>query len=305
MSKIAFVRIAEGLGNQMFMYASSYALSKKFNFKLFIDCESGFFKKKNQARGQKYLLNIFNITAPLAKQEFLFNNYIKDIKRKFLKKTDLLRKNKFFLLEKLDSEKKTSFYNFDFTQKFANKIYIEGHFESENYFLDFKKEVLKNFTIKNKFVNCKNKFIPLLKKNNSVSIHVRVHRFTGELNERKDILNINKSNQFTNSSIVYAKKGMDFFKKNSKNPVFFVWSNDINYISNKFKNYNCIFINNNNNIVDDFYLFSLSKHFIVSPSSFHWWGAWLNQNPGKICLRPKNLNPSNNTDFWPTSWIPI
>ena len=59
----------------------------------------------------------------------------------------------------------------------------------------------------------------------------------------------------------------------------------------------------NNNLINDFYLFSFAKHFIVSPSSFHWWGAWLNQNPNKICVRPSaNLNPSNNKDFWPETW---
>ena len=48
-----------------------------------------------------------------------------------------------------------------------------------------------------------------------------------------------------------------------------------------------------------FYLFSLCKNFIVGPTLFHWWGAWLNQNTNKLCFRPKNLNPSNNGDFWP------
>ena len=40
------VRIAEGLGNQLFMYAHAYALSKKINYKLYIDNESCLFKKK-------------------------------------------------------------------------------------------------------------------------------------------------------------------------------------------------------------------------------------------------------------------
>ena len=286
MNKIAIVRIAEGLGNQMFMFATAYAFSKYFNIKLFIDNESGFFKKKNKARGQKYLLNIFNIKNPIAKQDYLFNNYFKDIKRKFLKKTDFFRKYKYFLLEKSLPNKKTFFSNFDFTNDFTNQFYIEGHFESENYFTKFKQDIFKIFTIKDKLINYKNEFIPLLKKNNSVSIHIRAHRFTDEPHQKRKISNFNKSIQFTNSSINYAKKGMDFFKKNIKNPVFFVWSNDISYISDKFDNYNCIFIKNNS-LIDDFYLFSLSKHFIVSPSCFHWWGAWLNQSPGKICLRPK------------------
>ena len=63
----------------------------------------------------------------------------------------------------------------------------------------------------------------------------------------------------------------------------------------------------NENLIEDFNLFSFCKHFIVGPSTFHWWGAWLNKNSKKICLRPKNelLNPSNNLDFWPERWIPI
>ena len=40
------VRIAEGLGNQLFMYANSLALAKKINYDLLIDNESGYFQKK-------------------------------------------------------------------------------------------------------------------------------------------------------------------------------------------------------------------------------------------------------------------
>ena len=36
MNKNLIVRIAEGLGNQLFMYAHAYALSKKLNCKLYI-----------------------------------------------------------------------------------------------------------------------------------------------------------------------------------------------------------------------------------------------------------------------------
>ena len=48
-----------------------------------------------------------------------------------------------------------------------------------------------------------------------------------------------------------------------------------------------------------------AKHFIVGPTPFHWWGSWLNENPDKICLRPSNINPSHNRDFWPEKWTSI
>jgi hypothetical protein len=67
-----------------------------------------------------------------------------------------------------------------------------------------------------------------------------------------------------------------------------------------------IFIKNKKNkILNDFDLFKYSKHFIVGPTSFHWWGAWLNSNKDSLCIRPLNLNVSNNKDLWPEAWLPV
>ena len=41
----------------------------------------------------------------------------------------------------------------------------------------------------------------------------------------------------------------------------------------------------------DFYLFSLCKNFIVGPSTFHWWGAWLNNNEEKVVIAPTEWHP--------------
>ena len=79
---------------------------------------------------------------------------------------------------------------------------------------------------------------------------------------------------------------------------------DINLIKKYFNPSIFEFINTKNDI-HDFYLFSFCKHFIVSPSSYHWMGAWLNKNENKICLRPNYMTPSNNINFWPEKWIKI
>ena len=48
----------------------------------------------------------------------------------------------------------------------------------------------------------------------------------------------------------------------------------------------------NNDLAMDFYLFTLCKNFIVGPSTFHWWGAWLNENIKKINRRIKSASAS-------------
>ena len=46
MEKKLIVRIAEGLGNQLFMYANAYSIARDLGYDLLIDSKSGYFKKK-------------------------------------------------------------------------------------------------------------------------------------------------------------------------------------------------------------------------------------------------------------------
>ena len=161
---------------------------------------------------------------------------------------------------------------------------------------------LKNiFKVKESLINNKNKYIDDLTQNNSVSICIRQNRYSeGKLK------NDHKSSKFTKDTIEYVDRAVKYVKQKVNNPKFFVWSNDFNNLNEYFNKNEFTFIENQENkALNDFHLFSYSKHFIVGPTSFHWWGAWLNDNPDKICIRPSNINPSNNKDFWPNSWINI
>ena len=75
MEKKIIVKVAAGLGNQMFMYAHSYALARELGYQLLIDDTSGFFQKKNTTHERIYSLNFFNINSQIASREFKFDNY--------------------------------------------------------------------------------------------------------------------------------------------------------------------------------------------------------------------------------------
>ena len=302
MDKKIIVKVAAGLGNQMFMYANALSLSNRFNYKLFIDNTSGFFQNKNKTFGREYGLNIFNISANLAENTDKYDNYLSHNYKKMLKFLNKYQKKKSFLTDPKGIGKKTFYEKIDYL--LTNKVYLEGYFESEKYFFDLKSKLIEEFKIKKNFIDKNNKYINLLTESNSVSIHIRRNRFV-EPQYFKNRGTEPKKDMRLQDIINYINKAVSHFENKIDKPKFFIWSNDFSDLDKIFDKNKFIFVENNNHIID-FYLFGFAKHFIVSPSSFHWWGAWLNQNPNKICIRPSdNLNPSNNKDFWPDSWAII
>ena len=310
MTKRIIVEIAEGLGNQLFMYAHAYSMAKKLNYELFIDNQSGYSFKKNTLREhQKYMLDSFNIVQNYAPNEFIYDKLHKKIKKKFLILIDKFSNKQVFFKEKsikLNNSKIVQNYTNLSEINFSDNIYVQGNFENYEYFNEFKNDLSNFFTTKNELINHKNSIVEQLSNNNSISIHIRRNRFSDQIGLTDTVKNKEKSDIFTNQTIDYINRSINFIEKKVQNPQYFIWTNDyedFDKLSNRLiiKKYYLI----NENVINDFDLFQYAKHFIVGPSSFHWWGAWLNKNLDKICIRPSNLNPSNNENFWPKDWISI
>jgi hypothetical protein len=58
------------------------------------------------------------------------------------------------------------------------------------------------------------------------------------------------------------------------------------------------------------YLQSRCRDFICSPSTYSWWGAWLNRYPDRIIVAPSEGPfrpgaPVTNGDYWPETWVKI
>ena len=309
MNKKLTVEIAEGLGNQIFMYAHAYSLSKELDYNLFIDNKSGYSKNKNLLRShQKYMLGNFNLYGNIADNSMIYDTDFKRFQKKLKLFFDIFSEKKSFIIEKntqINYKKFAEpFISIDKT-KINNNLYVQGNFENSNYFNKYRSELCKILVPKKEIVNENNSLINRIKSSNSVSLHIRRNRFSDQI-KSKTSKNIKKSDIFTENIINYINNSIDFINSKVQNPEYFIWSNNhdnivplINKI--KAKNYTLV----NNDVINDFNLFRYCKHFIVGPSSFHWWGAWLNENPDKICIRPSNINPSNNENFWPNDWISI
>ena len=91
----------------------------------------------------------------------------------------------------------------------------------------------------------------------------------------------------------YFRKAVDLVKKRHKNPTFFVFSDDPERAQSEMDFLNGSIIVKGFAEVKSLRLMSLCHHFIISNSSFSWWGAYLSENSKKMVIAPDRWVNSN------------
>ena len=171
--------------------------------------------------------------------------------------------------------------------------------------------ILKEFSFKKEIINQNSSFIDRIKNSNSVSIHLRQDKFLPS----EGHVNLAKLNsEFLSNNIEIIKKGVNYFNKTLEKPMYFVWSTSFKPLKEIIPSENIIFVDENvaKEPAYNLYLMSQCQHFILSPSTLHYWAAYLSKNNNKICLAPKNIKNisgyysfSNNKDIKADWWKEI
>lgn len=160
------VRIKGGLGNQLFQYAAAYALAKRLNQDVRLDIS---FYPNQTLRG--YKLEYLNIEkSEIANKfplsiSFLKNRYINKGLRMLHVST--IGKHPLYLLETL-SDIVPQYYSVN-----SNDIYIDGYYQSEKYFKEYKNELIKqfsqNYNPEKEYLEC----LDEIKRTTSIAVHLR------------------------------------------------------------------------------------------------------------------------------------
>ncbi|MFW3355555.1 alpha-1,2-fucosyltransferase [Aliarcobacter butzleri] len=327
------VNIKGGLGNQMFQYATGKSLSIRKNTRLVIN------KKKHNLDDNVYQLDKFkinleylekesieNITKPDENYKVLLNILIKYIKNNKILLYFMRMIKKYFMKFLPDSE---AYYNpkhyfkehkeKEWTTNYKEELFdvsipcvIEGYFPSYKYFKDIEENIKKDFSelsVELSFIG--ENILEQIENSNSVSIHFR----------RGDAVDNNEVARWYEGIVTnnYYRNSVNYMVKKIGNPHFFIFSNDMSYVKENFRNItkldssiNITFVEHNDSSTgyEDLFLMSKCKHNITTgASSFAWWAAFLNNNSSKIVLRTKevNGNPRYNfpSDYYPISWIVV
>jgi hypothetical protein len=288
-----------GLGNQMFQYACGKALALKHNTSLFSDLSS-LNKNTDSSRTTKRsfeLLEVFKINIIEASVADL-----KSVKPILYRATNVfafklgfkgIQMSKYFIENKFS-------YNHNI-KKVGKDCYLSGYWQSPKYFDSIASLIRKEFTFYKQLDDKNLEMESLIKRVNSVSLHIR----------RTDFKNTKSNTTHGICSLEYYGEAIKFISTKIRDPHFFVFSDDINWAKENLKfPYKLTFISGNSGDKSyiDMQLMSVCKHNIIANSSFSWWGAWLNSNMNKIVIAPKNwffnkeLNNQTN-DLIHEEWI--
>ncbi len=181
---------------------------------------------------------------------------------------------------------------------FQPNMCINGFFQCEKYFIHRKTVIQELFAPSSDILEyLQSHFGDIIADPISVAIHVQKNPSS------QDKLH----NLYAVHGRKYIQKAIDLFPDDYH---FYVFSDDINWciatlsdLSPHMRFVNCP------SIYHALYLQSLCQHNIISNSSFAWWAAWLNKNPNKVVIAPKQWfvpnNQSNSNDIIPAGWYQL
>ncbi|HJS53457.1 MAG TPA: alpha-1,2-fucosyltransferase [Chitinophagaceae bacterium] len=277
-----------GLGNQMFQYAAGKTLS--ILNKTFLKLDVSAFE---QAKLRRFDLLAFETDIAFAtKQE------IHDL----LPTHNFEKAFQYFSPLKKRSYYREKSFSFDGTMlKLGRNVYLKGYFQSAKYFLPAEQTIRKDFTFKRDIIKHLEDFSTELKNVSSVSVHVRRGDFSRDPETAAYHGTLDKS---------YYNSAIDLIKSKISDPVFYFFSDDINWVKENLSGTKSVYVTDKitKNHFEDLHLMNQCKHNIIANSSFSWWGAWLNNNPGKIVIAPEkwfNKGPKDTQDLIPGGWLKI
>jgi len=286
---VTYSKIGENgrLGNQLFQYAAIKGLAAKLNYIPILP----FGVENRHWHGQKCLLHdLFNLDIS-----------IKNITEPLITKIPVLKG-----CDDPDI----------FNCHMSANINIDEFPESEYYFKHIKNEIKKEFTIKETAKTYAIDYINSIKNNKEqiVAIHIRRGDTLDCVDNRYFSNGIANTDHCTESEWLFNYLQTTINKFDTTKCKFLIFSggsrisnnlSDIEwceYYFNKYFPTLDVSYSKNNKDIDDFIIFTLCNHAILtSLSTFGWWGAYLINDKNKVVYVPDINKVDKNNYYWKTS----
>ncbi len=265
-------RIKGGLGNQLFCYAAARRLALHNNAELVIDDVSGFVRDHQYRR--QYMLDHFHLPVRKATPSERLEPF-EYCRRGLLR---YLSRRKPFSERRYLEQVGTAFDNRLLSIKVNGTLYLDGYWQSEQYFKDVEQSIREDLRMIPPQDAVNQRMAEEIHHCHAVALHVRWFDAPGNTATH------NIQNDYYQGAIALMEEKIDA-------PHYFLFSDDPEAARAKLTlpEGRVTFVSHNQgdeNAYADLWLMSQCKDFITANSTFSWWGAWLGEWKDKIVITP-------------------
>lgn len=277
-----------GLGNQMSQVAFAFGVAKANKQPLIIETTSYKNYKRRPCSIQKFSLdnsmtidnsmnNVFFIKSRLWQKCFHLLTYLTESNR------PMNRKYFYWFI------KKGHIYSFNSNYyelpKFTKNVDIYGYFLIERYYRDNYDDICRIFQVKDSMIGkIARGYLGLINQEEfPVAISLRL---------QDDYV---KDNRMYVCTPTYFKNGVMLIKEKCPNATYFIFADDMERAKKLDFGIEATYISNISDI-EGIHLLKHCRHFIISNSSFSWWGAYLSRYLDKIVVAPDHWM-NNHKDY--------
>ncbi|HIB85485.1 MAG TPA: alpha-1,2-fucosyltransferase [Chromatiaceae bacterium] len=281
------VRLGGRLGNQMFQYATGRSLAARLNTSVEIEG----FAPDSSHKSRIEIIDAFQLQTTL--------HSVKS-------KSGLKWRSRIARMGLPVRMRGLPMYvepHFHYDPRFENidgGRYLLGGWLSPRYFDGIRRELLEDFSLKHPLSqNATRVKESISEASCAISIHVR----------RGDYI----ENARTLARLGICERGyysdaIDLIQKMYPDSQYYVFSDEPERARKELEGLNNLSFVSNNSQEEDLYLMSSCQHNIIANSTYSWWAAWLNENPEKSVIAPRQwfgpaLQSANDTrDLFPENW---
>ncbi len=291
-----YVRMSGRLGNQLFRYATARYIQEISEGNLIFDYspvyEEG--KRKPEETGFENSLKYFKVKQYSENSATILDLDKGSVKQKInfivsmlILKSGAIHSKIFNWLNYQNSKLGLyiSLYGCDYCEinlSCASDKFAYGRFEDIRYFDKIRDKLLEEIVpLEDELVE-NNSLYEILKSDlETVCISIRRGDYVSNEKNKK------KYNICTKQ---YFEKAVEYVKQKMDNPVFIVFSDDIDWCKKNIdfiETEECYFESGNDPVWEKLRLMYMCKHFIISNSTFSWWAQYLSRSKEKIVIAPE------------------
>lgn len=283
---LKLVKLAGGIGNQMFQYAFGLYLEHKYH------CQVKYFGEESGSR-----LPLLGCKVEYATSDELRQlGYAPHGHTAYRLRRRLLRAMP-WLCRRVVVENGSNYQ----AQLPSEARVFDGYWQSYRYFTGIEADVRRLFCLD---AYSQTPLADDIRRSPSVAVHIR----------RGDYLHGANARLFEACPLSYFEQAMQLMGQRVTAPVFYIFSNDIEWTRTHLhaNGHRCVYVENNGPEADlhDLAAMALCQHAIISNSTFSWWGAWLTDHASKWVVaprrwyKPKAMNAAA-ANLTPPTWISI